>query len=70
MATQWVLDKVSDALAPTVSRTVAGAGSYAGGAVSAIGGGINSVGEGINRTVRRYGDGVLFLAERVREKQV
>jgi hypothetical protein len=58
MATQWVLDKVSDALAPTVSNAVASAGSFAGGAVNAVGGSINSVGESINGTVRRYGDGV------------
>jgi len=59
MATQWVLDKVSDALAPTVSNAVASAGSYAGGAVSAIGNGINGVGDGIGRSIKRYGDGVL-----------
>jgi hypothetical protein len=58
MATQWVLDKVSDALAPTVSNAVASAGSFAGGAVNAVGASINSVGESINGTVRRYGDGV------------
>ena len=58
MATQWVLDKVSDALAPTVSNAVASAGSYAGGAVSAVGNGINGVGEGISRSIKRYGDGV------------
>lgn len=59
MATQWVLDKVSDALAPTVSRTVATAGGYAGGAVSYVGTSINGVGEGFNRFVKTYGDGTL-----------
>ena len=58
MATQWVLNKVSDALAPTVSGAVSSAGSYAGGAVAAVGNGINSVGMGINNSVKRYGDGV------------
>ncbi|KAK5208031.1 hypothetical protein LTR41_006543 [Exophiala xenobiotica] len=58
MATQWVLGKVSEALAPTVSNTVSSAGSFAGGAVSAVGNSINSVGEGINSSIRRYGDGV------------
>ncbi|EXJ78419.1 hypothetical protein A1O1_08819 [Capronia coronata CBS 617.96] len=58
MATQWVLGKVSEALAPTVSGAVSGAGSFAGGAVSAVGSSINGVGEGINSSIRRYGDGV------------
>ncbi|KAK5452753.1 hypothetical protein LTS15_006901 [Exophiala xenobiotica] len=58
MATQWVLGKVSEALAPTVSNTVSSAGSFAGGAVSAVGNSINSVGEGINNSIRRYGDGI------------
>jgi len=57
MATQWVLGKVSDALAPTVSGAVAGAGSFVGGAVNAVGNSINGVGEGINSSIRRYGDG-------------
>ncbi|KIW25803.1 uncharacterized protein PV07_08946 [Cladophialophora immunda] len=58
MATQWVLGKVSEALAPTVSSTVASAGAFAGGAVNAVGNSINGVGESINGTIRRYGDGV------------
>ncbi|KAH0829775.1 hypothetical protein FOPE_10683 [Fonsecaea pedrosoi] len=58
MATQWVLGKVSEALAPTVSSTVASAGAFAGGAVNAVGNSINGVGESINSTIRRYGDGV------------
>src|ERR1700753_4396210 len=58
MATSWVLGKVSDALAPPVSSTVASAGSFAGGAVNAIGNSINGVGETINGSIRRYGDGV------------
>jgi len=57
MATQWVLGKVSDALAPTVSGAVSSAGSFAGGAVNAVGNSINGVGEGINHSIRRYGDG-------------
>jgi len=57
MATQWVLGKVSDALAPTVSGAVAGAGSFVGGAVGAVGSSINGVGDGINNSIRRYGDG-------------
>ncbi|KAK6386222.1 hypothetical protein LTS17_001797 [Exophiala oligosperma] len=57
MATQWVLGKVSEALAPTVSGTVATAGAFAGGAVNAVGNSINGVGEGINRSIRHYGDG-------------
>ena len=59
MATQWVLGKISDALAPTVSSGVATAGSYTGGAISAVGNSINGIGEGINRSIKRYGDGVL-----------
>lgn len=59
MATQWVLDKISDALAPTVSSGVATAGSFTGGAISAVGNSINGVGEGINRSIKRYGDGVM-----------
>ncbi|EXJ54051.1 hypothetical protein A1O7_09388 [Cladophialophora yegresii CBS 114405] len=58
MATQWVLGKVSEALAPTVSSTVSSAGSFAGGAVNALGNSINGVGETINGSIRRYGDGV------------
>lgn len=58
MATQWVLGKVSEALAPTVSGVVGTAGSFAGGAVTAVGSSINGVGEGINNSIRRYGDGV------------
>lgn len=58
MATQWVLGKVSEALAPTVSGVVSNAGSFAGGAVSAVGNSINGVGEGINYSIKRYGDGV------------
>ncbi|KIW63173.1 hypothetical protein PV04_10039 [Phialophora macrospora] len=58
MATQWVLGKVSEALAPTVSSTVSSAGSFAGGAVNALGNSINGIGEAINGSVRRYGDGV------------
>jgi len=58
MATQWVLSKISDALAPTVSNTVSTAGSFAGGAVNAVGNSINGVGETINGTIRRYGDGI------------
>ncbi|KAI1612587.1 hypothetical protein EDD37DRAFT_625263 [Exophiala viscosa] len=58
MATQWVLGKVSDALAPTISNTVSSAGSFAGGAVNAVGNTINGVGEGINGSIKRYGDGV------------
>jgi hypothetical protein len=58
MATQWVLDKISGALAPTVSGAVASAGSYAGGAVNAVGNTINGVGDGFGRAVRSYGDGV------------
>lgn len=57
MATQWVLGKVSDALAPTVSGAVSSAGAYAGGAFSFVGNAINGVGEGINNSIRRYGDG-------------
>jgi len=57
MATQWVLGKVSEALAPTVSGAVAGAGSFVGGAVNAVGNGINGVGESINSSIRQYGDG-------------
>ena len=57
MATNWVLGKVSDALAPTVSNAASAAGSFAGGAVSAVGNSINGVGEGINNSIRRYGDG-------------
>jgi len=57
MATGWVLGKISDALAPTVSNVVGSAGSMAGGAVSAVGAGINGVGESINGSIRRYGDG-------------
>ncbi len=57
MATGWVLNKISDALAPTVSGAVSGAGSFAGGAVNAVGNSINGVGEGINHSIRRYGDG-------------
>lgn len=58
MATQWVLDKISDAIQPTIYNGVSTAGSYAGGAFNAVGSGINSVGESINGAVRRYGDGV------------
>jgi len=58
MATQWVLGKITDALAPTVSSGVASAGSFVGGAVNAVGNSINGVGEGINSSIRRYGDGV------------
>ncbi|KIV83777.1 hypothetical protein PV11_05772 [Exophiala sideris] len=58
MATQWVLGKVSDALAPTISSTVSSAGSFAGGAVNAVGNTINGVGEGINGSIKKYGDGV------------
>jgi len=58
MATGWVLGKISEALAPTISSTVASAGSFAGGAVNAVGSSINGVGETINGTIRRYGDGV------------
>jgi len=57
MATQWVLGKVSEALAPTVSGAVSTAGSFAGGAIGAVGNTINGVGEGINGSIRRYGDG-------------
>jgi len=57
MATGWVLGKISDALAPTVSNVVGSAGAMAGGAVSAVGAGINGVGESINGSIRRYGDG-------------
>jgi len=57
MATGWVLGKISDALAPTVSNVVGSAGSMAGGAVSAVGAGINGVGQSINGSIRRYGDG-------------
>jgi len=57
MATNWVLDKISNALAPTVSGAVSSAGSFAGGAVNAVGNSINGVGEGINNSIRRYGDG-------------
>jgi len=57
MATGWVLGKISDALAPTVSNVVGSAGSMAGGAVSAVGAGINGIGESINGSIRRYGDG-------------
>jgi len=57
MATNWVLGKVSDALAPTVSGAVSSAGGFAGGAVNAVGNSINGVGEGVNRFVRAYGDG-------------
>jgi len=58
MATSWVLGKISDALAPTISSTVSSAGSFAGGAVNAVGNSINGVGETINGSIRRYGDGV------------
>ena len=57
MATDWVLGKVSDALAPTVSGVVSSAGGFAGGAVNAVGNSINGVGEGVNRYVRTCGDG-------------
>lgn len=58
MATQWILGKVSDAVAPVVSGAVSSAGGFAGGAINAVGNGVNSVGEGFNRTVKTYGDGV------------
>lgn len=58
MATGWVLGKISEALAPTVSSTVSSAGSFAGGAVNAVGNSINGVGETIGGSIRRYGDGV------------
>eukprot|EP00249_Psilotum_nudum_P033002 c49351_g1_i1 orf=2-265(-) len=58
MATQWVLDKISGALAPTVSNAVSSAGGFAGGAVNAVGNSVNSVGQSINRTVSTYGNGV------------
>jgi hypothetical protein len=58
MATAWVLGKVSDALAPTVSGVVSTAGGFAGGAVNAVGNSINGVGASINNTVKTYGDGV------------
>lgn len=57
MATSWVLGKVSDALAPTVSGVVSTAGGFAGGAVNAVGNSINGVGDGINRSIKAYGDG-------------
>ena len=57
MATAWVLGKVSDALAPTVSNTVSTAGGFAGGAVNAVGSSVNGVGDGINRYIKGYGDG-------------
>lgn len=58
MATQWVLDSISNALAPTVSNAVSSAGGFAGGAVNAVGNSVSGVGESINRTIRTYGDGV------------
>src|SRR5271167_139565 len=57
MATNWILGKVSEALAPTVHSTVSAAGAFAGGAINALGNSINGVGEGINNSIRRYGDG-------------
>lgn len=57
MATNWVLGKISDALAPTVSGAVSSAGSFAGGAVNAVGNSINGVGDSINQSIRTYGDG-------------
>lgn len=58
MATQWVLDKISDAVQPTIQSGVSTAGSYAGGAFTAVGGGINSIGQSINRSISTYGNGV------------
>ena len=58
MATQWVLEKISGALQPTIQSGVSTAGGYAGGAFNAVGNGISGVGESINGTIRRYGDGV------------
>lgn len=58
MATQWVLDSISGALAPTVSNAVSSAGGFAGGAVNTVGNSVSGVGESINRTIRTYGDGV------------
>lgn len=58
MATNWVLDKISGALQPTIQSTVSTAGSYAGGALNTVGNGINGIGQSINGTVKRYGDGV------------
>jgi len=67
MATNWVLGKVSDALAPTVASTVSTAGSFAGGAVSAVGSSINGVGAGINNSIRRYGDGAMDYGNSIRD---
>ncbi len=56
MATGWVLNKVSEALAPTVSNIVSTAGGVAGDVVCGVGNSINGVGDSISSTIRRYGD--------------
>jgi hypothetical protein len=59
MATGWVLNKVSEAIAPTVSNTVATAGGFAGDIVCGVGNSINGVGQSINDAIRRYGNGAM-----------
>ena len=56
MATQWISNTISTAVASTVSGAVAGAGSFAGGAVSTVGNSINGVGASIDGTIRTYGN--------------
>jgi hypothetical protein len=65
MATQWVLDKVSDAIKPTINGAVSSAGGFAGGAVNAVGTSINGVGASINRTISGYGNGIMDYGNNV-----
>ncbi len=56
MATGWVLNKVSEALAPTVSNIVSNVGGVAGDVVCSVGNSINGVGDSISGVIHRYGN--------------
>lgn len=67
MATGWVLNKVSEAIAPTVSNTVATAGGFAGDVVCGVGNSINGVGQSINDAIRRYGNGAMEAGNGIKD---
>jgi hypothetical protein len=67
MATGWVLNKVSEAIAPTVSNTVATAGGFAGDVVCGVGNSINGVGQSINDAIRRYGNSAMEAGNGIKD---